>query len=53
MFTANCAKGIIVGNAKAELKGWYEESAPEHVYMAKGYCSQGILEGLQHFGFLD
>lgn len=53
MFTSNCAKGIIVGNAKAELKSWYKESAPEQVYMATGYCSQGILEGLQHFGFLD
>ncbi|MEM9218161.1 MAG: sucrose-phosphate phosphatase [Cyanobacteria bacterium P01_F01_bin.150] len=52
MFMENCSKGIIVGNAKAELKQWYEDSAPEHVYMAKGKCSQGILEGMQYFGFL-
>lgn len=53
MFTENCSKGIIVGNAKAELRRWYEESTPGHVYMAKGQCSAGILEGMQHFGFLD
>lgn len=52
MFTANCSKGIIVGNAKVELQEWYEAATPNHVYMAKGECSNGILEGLYHFGFL-
>ena len=52
MFTATCAKGIIVGNAKPELRTWYETSAPDHVYLAQGHCSQGILEGMKHFGFL-
>lgn len=52
MFTANCSKGIIVGNAKPELRQWYEQTTPEHVYAAKRHCSAGILEGLINFGFL-
>ena len=52
MFTPKRSKGIIVGNAKPELKQWYAKSTPSHVYFADGHCSQGILEGLIHFGFL-
>ncbi|NET47754.1 MAG: sucrose-phosphate phosphatase [Merismopedia sp. SIO2A8] len=53
MFTPKRSKGIIVGNAKPELRQWYETTSPDHVYLATGHCSNGILEGLQSLGFLD
>jgi len=42
-----CDKGIVVGNARAELK---EAVDANRVYFASGACAAGILEGLQHWG---
>ena len=41
-------KGIIVGNAYAELKNYSGENA----YHAIGEYSAGIIEGLRHFNFI-
>ena len=46
-------KGIIVGNARSELLQWYEANKRESLYVAKAYYADGVLEGLQHFGFLE
>ena len=45
-------KGIIVGNAHPELRQWYLENHNDSLYLAKAVCAGGILEGLEHFGFL-
>jgi sucrose-6-phosphatase len=44
--------GIIVGNAMQELIEWYERNSRPNLYLAKGSCAAGILEGLSHFNFL-
>ena len=45
-------KGLIVGNAKPELRQWYEVHSSNNHYLADSVCAGGILEGLKHFGFL-
>lgn len=45
-------RGIIVGNAKKELKQWYQSNSTSYRYFARGFYSHGILEGLKHFQFL-
>ena len=45
-------KGIIVGNAQLELRQWYQKNRNDSLYLAKEFCAGGILEGLEHFGFL-
>ncbi len=52
MFQQANAKGIIVGNAKPELRDWHLTQASTDTYLAQKPCAGGILEGLQHFGFL-
>jgi sucrose-6F-phosphate phosphohydrolase len=52
MFEATNAKGIIVGNAKPELRSWYQTQASPALYLAQAHCAGGILEGLRHFGFI-
>jgi sucrose-6-phosphatase len=44
--------GIIVGNARSELLAWHSANLSSKRYLAKTFCAAGILEGLQHFGFL-
>lgn len=44
--------GIVVGNAMSELLKWHHDNPNPHRYLAKAHCAGGILEGLQHFGFL-
>jgi len=41
-------KGIVVGNARGELRSALEGSAD--VYFAKATHARGVLEGLEHFG---
>ncbi|MGF1514612.1 MAG: sucrose-phosphate phosphatase [Elainellaceae cyanobacterium] len=53
MFQAANAKGIIVGNARDELREWHQREASSDVYLAQASCAGGILEGLKHFGFLQ
>ncbi len=52
LFSVGEARGIIVGNARPELRQWYEENPADYRYMAQAHCAGGILEGLYHFGFL-
>ncbi|NEQ98239.1 MAG: sucrose-phosphate phosphatase [Cyanothece sp. SIO2G6] len=52
MFTPKQSKGIIVGNARPELRAWYQSVQPNHVYLATGHYANGILEGLIQLGFL-
>lgn len=52
LFSVGEARGIIVGNARPELRQWYEENRADYRYMAQAHCAGGILEGLHHFGFL-
>jgi sucrose-6F-phosphate phosphohydrolase len=44
-------KGIIVGNARPELRQWYEDNQNHSLYLAQAFCAGGILEGLKYFGF--
>lgn len=50
LFTENTF-GIIVGNARPELKKWYKDNKRKNLYLAKGRCAGGILEGLRHFNW--
>lgn len=52
MFEAASAKGVIVGNAKPELRQWHATQATSETYLAEAHCAGGILEGLRHFGFV-
>ncbi|MDJ0731255.1 MAG: sucrose-phosphate phosphatase [Crocosphaera sp.] len=45
-------RGIIVANAKSELLQWYYQHKTPFRYLAKQAFAQGILEGLNHFGFI-
>lgn len=44
--------GIIVGNARPELLNWYNANRRDNIYLAHSSCAAGILEGLNHFGWL-
>lgn len=52
LFSAGEERGIIVGNAKSELRQWYEANKTDYRYLAQAHCAGGILEGLYYFGFL-
>lgn len=52
MFQHTTAKGIIVGNAKPELRAWHSTQNSKEIYLAQEHCAGGILEGLRYFGFL-
>ncbi|MDY7015070.1 MAG: sucrose-phosphate phosphatase [Cyanobacteriota bacterium] len=52
LFSVEELRGIIVGNAMPELQQWYRDNSDRDLYFARSRCSGGILEGLQHFGFL-
>jgi sucrose-6-phosphatase len=51
LFTEN-TYGIIVGNARSELKEWYELNRRSNLYLASGNCAAGILEGLHYFRWI-
>lgn len=53
LFSVGEERGIIVGNARPELRQWHEENSANYRYMARAYCAGGILEGLRHFGFFS
>ncbi|MEB3826445.1 sucrose-phosphate phosphatase [Phormidium sp. CCY1219] len=53
LFAVGDERGIIVGNAKPELREWYDRNKSESLYMARSACAAGILEGLKHFGFIE
>lgn len=52
LFSAGDFRGIIVGNARPELRQWHEKNPADYRYLAQAPCAGGILEGLHHFGFL-
>ena len=52
LFGTGDERGIIVGNARAELLRWYETNSSDSLYLAKAHYAEGILEGLHYFGFL-
>lgn len=52
MFADREERGVIVGNAMPELRQWHDANPCANRYLAKAHCAGGILEGLQHFGFL-
>jgi len=52
LFRDRPERGIIVGNARPELLQWHKANPNPNRYLALADCAAGILEGLQHFGFL-
>lgn len=52
LFSVGKERGIIVGNARPELRQWYEKNGKTYHYCAEKYYAAGILEGLQYFRFL-
>ena len=52
LFAVGAERGIIVGNASSELLEWHNNNPSAARYLAKAGCAAGILEGLNHFGFL-
>lgn len=52
LFSVGASRGIIVGNARPELREWYKNNPSNHRYFSQAHCAGGILEGLQHFHFL-
>lgn len=52
LFNVGESRGIMVGNAKSELREWYKANGKSYHYLAQSSCSGGILEGLEHFKFL-
>jgi hypothetical protein len=53
MFQQANAKGIIVGNAKPELRNWHLPQTTTDTYLAQRPYAGGILEGLHYFNFLS
>jgi sucrose-6-phosphatase len=45
-------RGIIVGNAHAELLDWHYQNPAPLRYKAQAHYANGILEGLRYFGVL-
>ena len=43
-------RGVVVGNYSKELE---KLRGSERIYFAEKHYANGILEGIQHFGFLD
>jgi sucrose-6-phosphatase len=53
LFQGGQERGIIVGNARPELLQWHLENPNPNRYLAKAHCAAGILEGLEHFSFVE
>lgn len=52
LFSVGEERGIIVGNARPELRQWYQDNQTDYRYLAQAKCAGGIIEGLNYFGFL-
>ena len=52
LFETGTPRGIIVGNAKLELREWYQKNKTDYRYFAKRYYAAGIQEGLVYFHFI-
>jgi sucrose-6-phosphatase len=53
LFKYGIERGIIVGNAHAELRLWYELHPVDYHYLAAADYAAGMLEGLQYFRFVE
>ena len=53
LFSIGEERGIIVGNAKSELRQWYEQNRTDYCYLAQGLYADGIQEGLKYFAFIS
>jgi len=52
LFAHGAARGILVGNARPELRDWHAQNPATYRYLAQSHYAAGVLEGLQHFNFL-
>ncbi len=52
LFKYGRERGIIVGNARSELRLWHELHPVNYHYLAVAECAAGILEGLNYFQFV-
>ena len=52
LFSVGEERGIIVGNARSELREWYEANKTDYRYFAKSFYADGILEGLRFLNFI-
>jgi sucrose-6-phosphatase len=52
LFEYGSERGIIVGNAGAELLLWHQLHPIDHHYLAVASYAEGILEGLQYLRFI-
>lgn len=53
LFSMGNERGIIVGNAKEELRNWHQENPKINRYFAQKYYASGILEGLEYYGVIN
>jgi sucrose-6F-phosphate phosphohydrolase len=53
LFSVGEERGIIVGNAQPELRLWSELNPAEYRYFAKANYAEGLIEGLNYFGFFS
>lgn len=52
LFQYGIERGIIVGNARSELRLWHQLNPADYHYLAVAECAGGILEGLRYFRFI-
>jgi sucrose-6-phosphatase len=52
LFQYGIERGIIVGNARSELRLWHQLNPADYHYLAVADCAAGILEGLTYFRFV-
>jgi sucrose-6-phosphatase len=52
LFQYGTERGIIVGNARSELRLWHQLNPADYHYLAVADCAAGILEGLKYLRFV-
>jgi sucrose-6-phosphatase len=52
LFQYGIERGIIVGNARSELRLWHQLHPADYHYLAVSECAAGIIEGLKYFRFV-
>lgn len=52
LFSLGESRGIIVGNARPELRQWHKVNQNNYRYLANAKYASGIIEGLHHLGFI-
>jgi sucrose-6-phosphatase len=51
LFDTSSSWGILVGNARSELRDWHDQHPSSQHYLATLPYAQGLLEGLRYFGW--